>query len=154
MQEVILVHFHNRHVMWISIYSNVPDYVVGRFPTWARKKNQPQVFFFQAETPLIICKESTLVAIISKSKEQCHSKARSCPFGAIPPKIAEAWVKKAEVLKAQLEYATAVQEVPTGRSRDTGLGVGGAQGGLIFFFRGISFWVVVGHFGTFWWYFV
>ena len=42
------------------------------------------------------------------------------------------------------------QEVPTGRSRDTGLGVGGAQGGLIFFFGGISFWVVVGHFGTFW----
>jgi len=109
MQEVILVCFHNRHVMWISIYSNVPDYVVGMFPAWARKKkNRPQVFFFQAETPLIICKESTLVAIISKSKEQCHSKARSCPFGAIPPKIAEAWVKKAEVLKAQLEYATAV----------------------------------------------
>ena len=86
----------------------MPDYVVGRFPTWAWKKNQPQVFFFRAETPLIICKESTLVAIISKSKEQCHFKARSCPFGAIPPKIAEAWVKKAEVLKAQLEYATAV----------------------------------------------
>ena len=38
------------------------------------------------------------------------------------------------------------QEVPTGRSRDTGLGVGGAQGGLIFFWR----YFFLGGCGTFW----
>jgi len=37
-------HFHNRHVTWISIYDNVPDYEVGS-PRGLRKKNWPQVNF-------------------------------------------------------------------------------------------------------------
>ena len=37
-------HFHNRHVTWISIYDNVPDYEVGS-PHGLRKKNWPQVNF-------------------------------------------------------------------------------------------------------------
>jgi hypothetical protein len=41
----------------LALYSNVPDYIVGRFPAWARNKKIDPRYFFSEPRPPWVSKE-------------------------------------------------------------------------------------------------